>query len=114
MLDEFRRARWRREAKRTGETELRTSLGPSPTGHVPREYFTLYTYLRYRCASSVILTFAEVEALLGFELPVSARADAAWWADAAVPSLSHSSAWTETGRSALPALAAEMVAFERR
>ena len=39
-------------------------------------------------------SFAEIEEVLGFPLPKSARAGRAWWADAGKP---HAKAWTEKG-----------------
>lgn len=41
--------------------------------HVPREYRALYSYLDHRYASVVVLTFEQIEALLGFALPGAAR-----------------------------------------
>ena len=56
---------------------------------VPAEYLPLHKYLDGRYADTVVLTFAEVEDLLGIALPEAARADQTWWANAdelAVPS----------------------------
>jgi hypothetical protein len=80
--------------------------------HVPREYRALYTYLEHRYASVVVLTFEQIEALLGFALPGPARADRAWWTEN-VDAQRHCSAWTEAGRTAAPNLAAGIIAFER-
>ncbi len=44
--------------------------------HVPREYRALYTYLERRYASVVVLTFEQMEALLGFALPCQAISQA--------------------------------------
>jgi hypothetical protein len=78
-------------------------------------YLLLYTYLDTRFADTVVLTFAQVEDLLGFALPAQARLRAAWWtADAdggAVPHYSHS--WTFAKRTAVPNLAAQIVSFAR-
>jgi hypothetical protein len=43
------------------------------------EYELLYKYLRDRYANRVVLTFAEIEDLLGFSLPVDARVQQMWW-----------------------------------
>jgi hypothetical protein len=80
---------------------------------VPAEYLSLYTYLEHRYASIVVLTFAQMEALLGFALPASACTEPNWWMGAAVPTNRYSAAWTEAGRTATPNLVARTVAFER-
>ena len=49
--------------------------GPPTAG----EYELLYKYLRDRYANRVVLTFAEIEDLLGFSLPDLARIQFAWW-----------------------------------
>ena len=60
------------------------------------EYKSLYQYLENRYANTVVLTFAQIEDLLGFTLPDSARAHREWWAnkdpnDTPAP---HSRSWT--------------------
>src|SRR5690606_22804368 len=80
--------------------------------HVPREYRALYSYLDHRYASVVVLTFEQIEALLGFALPGAARTDRAWWTEIVDPQR-HCSAWTEAGRTAAPNLAAGIITFER-
>ena len=82
------------------------------TPHVPGEYRALYTYLEHRYASVVVLTFEQIEALLGFALPKPARTDRDWWSDI-VDTQRHSAAWTEAGRTATPNLRAETITFER-
>ena len=80
--------------------------------HVPREYRALYTYLEHRYASVVVLTFEQIEALLGFALPRPARTEREWWTEI-VDTQRHCSAWTEAGRTAAPNLAAGIITFER-
>ena len=46
------------------------------------EYRSLHKYLYDRFADSVVLTFAEIEDLLGFALPDVARLEQGWWASA--------------------------------
>jgi len=82
------------------------------TPHVPREYRALYTYLEHRYASVVVLTFEQIEALLGFALPAPARREREWWTAGADPQ-QHCAAWTGAGRSAAPNLAAGVITFER-
>jgi len=79
---------------------------------VPREYRALYTYLEHRYASVVVLTFEQIEALLGFPLPRPARTERGWWTEI-VETQGHCSAWTEAGRTAAPNLAAGIITFER-
>jgi hypothetical protein len=81
------------------------------TPHVPREYRALYTYLEHRYAS--VVTFEQIEALLGFALSMPARTEREWWATT-VETQRHSVAWSEAGRTAAPSLAAGIVTFERR
>jgi hypothetical protein len=80
---------------------------------VPAEYASLYTYLEHRYASTVVLTFEQMEALLGFALPAPAWIEPAWWTGVAVPPHRHSAAWTGAGRTATPNLSARTVTFER-
>ena len=82
------------------------------TPHVPREYRALHTYLEHRYASVVVLTFDQIESLLGFALPTSARTDREWWTNM-VQTQRHSAAWTGAGRTAAPNLGAGTITFER-
>ena len=82
------------------------------TPHIPREYRALYAYLEHRYAAVVVLTFEQIEALLGFALPTPARTEHEWWTTT-VETRRHSVAWTEAGRTAAPSLAAGIVTFER-
>ena len=54
------------------------------TGH---EYQGLYKYLHDRFADRIVLTFGEIEDLVGAPLPAEAWEQAAWWVseDAAAP-----------------------------
>ena len=80
---------------------------------VPAPYLSLYKYLEHRYASVVVLSFEQIDTLLGFALPVSARTEPGWWqAGAGIPN-AHCSAWTGAGRTAIPNLLAGNVVFER-
>jgi hypothetical protein len=79
---------------------------------VPGEYRALYTYLEHRYASVVVLTFEQIEALLGFALPTPARTEREWWTDI-LDAPCHSAAWTGAGRTAAPNLGAGTITFER-
>lgn len=79
------------------------------------KYQFFYKYLEARYADRVVLTFRQIEDLLGFALPASARADPTWWTnardDTAEPCCSD--AWTLAHRTASPNLMAGHVVFER-
>jgi len=79
------------------------------------EYQLLYKYLRDRYANRVVLTFGEIEDLLGFSLPEHARVEETWWDGATPvgPRSVQSDAWTLAGRTATVNLAAKNVVFER-
>ena len=80
---------------------------------VPAQYFSLYRYLEHRYASVVVLSFEQIDTLLGFALPVSARTEPDWWTASGGSSKAHCFAWTGAGRTAIPNLLARNVAFER-
>jgi hypothetical protein len=59
-------------------------------------------------------TFADIEAVLGFPLPASARKHRAWWANDAGPGQHpHAKAWLGAGWRAREDLATNMVTFTR-
>jgi hypothetical protein len=86
-----------------------------PQGRKAGKYQRLYEYLENRYADTVVLTFQQVEDLLGFALPVLARQDQSWWAVAGASSSEarFSDAWTLASRTAQPNLRAQTVVFER-
>jgi hypothetical protein len=75
------------------------------------KYLLLYNYLENRYANTVVLTFAEIEDLLGFALPDQARLHREWWTSADISNYSDS--WMLASRTATPNLLAHTVAFER-
>ena len=79
------------------------------------KYLLLYKYLENRYANRVVLTFAEIEDLLGFALPGQARLNREWWTDAEsdVAGSPHSDSWILARRTAVPNMVARTVAFER-
>jgi hypothetical protein len=81
---------------------------------VATEWLSLYTHLEQRYASTVVLTFAEMETLLGRALPDAARTERSWWTDGVSAAGRWSAAWTAASRTATPNLLARTVAFERR
>ena len=82
---------------------------------MPGKYKALYEYLDNRYANTVVLTFAQIEDLLGFTLPDSARVDHEWWVnnDPNDTPPAQSRSWTLASRTATPNLQAQTVVFER-
>ena len=81
---------------------------------VSGKYGVLYSYLEHRYADVTVLTFAQIEDLLGFSLPQLARTYQAWWTlGANVEGAPHAHAWTLAGRTATPNLTSKTVSFER-
>ena len=80
---------------------------------VPNEYRAFYDYLDSRYATTVVLTFRDIEALLGFSLPNAARVDRDWWTGTIIGADRHSEAWAAARRTALPNLVAQTVVFDR-
>jgi len=83
---------------------------------VQGKYAPLHDYLANRYADSVVLTFSQIEDLLGSALPATARAHNEWWTstDSGAEKSPCSDAWILAGRTAAPNLLARTVAFERR
>jgi hypothetical protein len=79
------------------------------------KYALLYEYLEHRYADSVVLTFAQIEDVVGFALPAQARVRPEWWTDAEPPDAgpSYADAWRLASRTALPNLFAQIVTFDR-
>jgi hypothetical protein len=89
---------------------------PRPHGRVMSgKYLLLHKYLDNRYANTVVLTFAEIQDLLGFTLPEQARVRKEWWTnpetDMSAPNYSDS--WVLASRTAKPNLSAQTVVFER-
>jgi hypothetical protein len=108
--------KWIMSRSRTREKPVAHALVIEPAaGAVSRKYLSLYKYLEHRYADATVLTFPQIEDLLGFALPPLARTNQGWWsmgaANAGAPS--HAAAWLLAGRTATPNLQAETVVFER-
>lgn len=83
--------------------------------HIASRHRVFHKYLDERYADTVVLTFAQIEDLLGGTLPASARADPGWWTGAQDQNaeLQCSDAWRLAHRTAVPNLPAGHVSFER-
>jgi hypothetical protein len=89
---------------------------PGPRGRaMSGPYLLLYTYLDTRFADTVVLTFAQIEDVIGFALPAQARLQREWWTDATtnVVAPHHSDSWRLAKRTAVPNLTAQIVSFAR-
>ena len=78
-------------------------------------YLLLYEYLHNRYADTVVLTFGQIESLIGFALPDQARLNRQWWTSAneTAAGTNHSDSWILARRVATPNLLAQTVAFAR-
>jgi hypothetical protein len=106
--------------KRRGSTvsyqrETHADTAPRQGRVMSGKYLLLYKYLENRYADTVVLTFAEIEDLLGFALPDQARLHQEWWTDTVVNAAgpNYSDSWTLASRTAMPNLLARTVVFER-
>ena len=79
------------------------------------KYTALYNYLNGRYADRVVLTFGQIEDLLGFSLPDMARLSASWWTipDPTAERPRFSDSWILANRSARPNLLTLTVIFDR-
>jgi hypothetical protein len=86
-----------------------------PTRAVSGKYRLLYKYLVERYADRIVMTFSEVEDVLGFKLPDEARREEAWWTrqTPSVPPSNQSDAWIFASRFATANVPAQIVVFER-
>jgi hypothetical protein len=93
------------------DERLRFTAAPGRGG----KYHGLYDYLKNRYADTVVLTFQQVEDLVGFALPELARQSVDWWCvdDRGTGEAGGMNAWTLAGRTARPNLPAKIVTFDR-
>jgi hypothetical protein len=115
MLD-WLKVKWPRRGSAAYHPRETHADTPKPPGRVMSgKYVLLYKYLENRYANTVVLTFKEIEDLLGFTLPDQARLHQEWWTDAAagVAGPNYSDSWILASRTAIPNLLARTVVFER-
>ena len=95
----------------------RGESAPAPTSTAPQRRRQagaeqlLFDYLEERYAQTVVLTFEQIEDLLGTGLPEPARRDGGWWLEPKPGRRTRT--WTLAGRTARPNLQAQTVTFER-
>jgi hypothetical protein len=79
------------------------------------KYDPLRAHLRASGASSITLSFSEIEALLDESLPPTAERRPEWWANETNPASRHVQchAWRDAGYNAFPNLGARTVMFRR-
>jgi hypothetical protein len=106
----------RHAASGTPAAEPRMRIAPRRAARVPTRYAPLHDYLENRFADSVVLTFGQLEDLIGGALPDIARVQYEWWTstDGDAAKSSCSDAWILAGRTATPNLMARTVTFERQ
>ena len=106
--------RWQRQVT-PAEPEAAAHVVPRPQRRMAGTYHALHTYLDRRYADMAVLTFDQIESLLGFALPDQARTDDGWWAGRGTDAgaSGYADAWRLAGRTATPNFLAGVVAFER-
>ena len=95
---------------------VREPPAPVPRGRLKAgPHRLLHEYLRDRYADSVVLTFGQIEDLLGSPLPAEASSDQDWWGRPAMVAADAcwSDAWVLANRTARPNLQARTVVFDR-
>jgi hypothetical protein len=94
---------------------MTTSKDTARKGGGAGEYRPLHEYLRDRFADRLVLTFSQIEDILGCALPRGAWVERVWWeSDHSVGQrTTQSDAWTLAGRTASVNLPAQCVLFER-
>lgn len=81
------------------------------------KYDPLNRFLSQQSADRITLTFSEIEAILGFRLPASARQHTAWWSNSSTKAHPYSKAWTDVGFYTVDVSATqheEKITFEKR
>lgn len=77
------------------------------------KYYPLYEFLRQSGQDEVLLSFAQVEDLLGRPLPATARTQRGWWSNRST-AMAQSMAWMDAGyHVAQVDLGAEQVIFRK-
>jgi hypothetical protein len=106
---------WKRGSPAPDRPKTFGDMSTLPGGAMSGPYLLLYTYLDRRYADTLVLTFAQIEDILGFALPDAARLRREWWTHTAIDAggSSYSDAWILAKRTAVPNLPARTVMFAR-
>ena len=106
---------WKRGSPGPDRPKTFGDMSNLPTSVMSGPYLLLHKYLDQRYADTLVLTFAQIEDVLGFTLPDAARLRREWWTDAATDAggSSYSDAWILAKRTAVPNLPARTVMFAR-
>jgi hypothetical protein len=106
--------RWQRLVT-PAEPKATVRVAPRQPRRMAGTYSPLHAYLEHRYADLAVLTFEQIESLLGFALPDRARTHDDWWAGRGTDAgaSAHADAWRLAGRTAKPNFLAGVVAFER-
>src|SRR5437867_9716165 len=112
-----RRLNWTKWRESWARDQAGADMEPPkrPGSVMSGKYLSLYTYLANRYADTVVLTFEQIESLLGFALPDPARLRQDWWTSGG-PGAGESGlrdAWTLAKRTAKVNLYAQTVVFDR-
>ena len=75
---------WKRGSSALRRPKTFGDMGTLPSCAMSGPYLLLYTYLDRRYADTLVLTFAQIEDILGFALPDAARLRREWWTQTAI------------------------------
>ena len=78
-----------------------------------KKYDPLTEYLENCGQASIILSYAEIEKIIGDSLPPSATDWPAWWANDRTQKSRHSSAWLDAGYETSDVKLGQSVTFEK-
>ncbi len=78
-----------------------------------KTFLALHNHLKGRYADVVVLTFRDLESVLGGPLPALARKDLRWWNSDEPENFEHSNSWRLANRTAVPNLSAQTITFAR-
>ena len=106
---------WMKRRVRARYNQLNPAGAEAEAAGTSGKSMPLHKYLDQRYADAVVLTFAEIEDLVGCTLPDLARLSNDWWTkpepDAVCSRFADS--WIHAKRTARPNLRARTVAFDR-
>jgi len=106
---------WMNRRQPARHTELELVAGDAEGAATSARSAPLHKYLNERYADAVVLTFAEIEDLVGCALPERARLSNDWWTtpDSDETRSRFANSWIQANRTARPNLHARTVLFDR-